>query len=85
MSLHGLALNQQRRSSELERLNGRRRLFASLLQRRAETSRLITTLNDALSVAEHHDHTRPTMKEAVEHAFDELMHRHPEHYRLIRQ
>ncbi|MEV5107544.1 hypothetical protein ACFQ7G_19840 [Streptomyces massasporeus] len=73
-----------RSSAHVERLGGRRRLFAALLQRRSECIRLITTLNDGMSLAERRDPSFELLKQAGAQAYDELVRRHPELYRHIR-
>ncbi|WP_159027742.1 hypothetical protein [Streptomyces pactum] len=83
--LHDLTLTGTARSAaQLERLHGRRRLFAALLQRRSECIRLITTLNDAMSLAERRDPSYEVLKRAGARAYDELVRRHPALYQLIR-
>jgi hypothetical protein len=72
-----------RSAAQLRRLHGRRRLFAALLQRRSECIRLITTLNDAMSLAERRDPSYELLKEAGARAYDELVRRHPALYQLI--
>lgn len=73
-----------RTTVQLEQLNARRRLFAALLQRRAEAVRLITTLNDGLSLAERTDPSHALLKRAGDQAYDELVRRHPDLYQRIR-
>jgi hypothetical protein len=83
--LHDLTRQQAPRTpAQLERLHSRRRLFAALLQRRAEAIRLITSLNDALSVAERRDPSHAVLKHVADQAYNELVRRHPEQYRHIR-
>lgn len=83
--LHDLAPTGKRRSTaQLEQLNGRRRLFASLLQRREESTRLITALNDAMALAERSDPNQPRLKQAANQAYDELVRRPPDLYQHIR-
>ncbi|MEU1891197.1 zinc finger domain-containing protein [Streptomyces pristinaespiralis] len=83
--LHDLSTTGRTRSTDqLERLHGRRRLFASLLQRREESTRLITELNDTLMLAERRDPSYLQLKVAADHAYDELVRRYPDLYRHIR-
>ncbi|MGW1412698.1 hypothetical protein [Streptomyces sp. NPDC002403] len=74
----------QHTPAQLERLHVRRRLFAALLQRRAEAIRLITSLNDALSVAERRDPSHAVLKHVSNQDYNELVRRHPEQYGHIR-
>ncbi|WP_345655643.1 hypothetical protein [Streptomyces tremellae] len=71
-------------SARREQLHRRRRLFAALLQRRDESLRLITTLNDGMSIAERRDPSHALMKKIGDQTYDELVRRHPELYRHIR-
>ncbi|MFG2719863.1 hypothetical protein ACGFW5_16425 [Streptomyces sp. NPDC048416] len=73
-----------RTAAQLEQLHARRRLFAALLQRRAEAVRLITALNDGLSLAERADPSPALLKRAGDQAYDELVRRHPDLYQRIR-
>ncbi|MDT0547668.1 hypothetical protein [Streptomyces lonegramiae] len=83
--LHDLTLQQTPRTpAQLEQLHCRRRLFAARLQRRAEAIRLITSLNDALSVAERRDPSYAVLKHVADQAYNELVRRYPEQYRHIR-
>ncbi|WFB83814.1 MULTISPECIES: hypothetical protein [Streptomyces] len=83
--LHDLTLTRRpRNATQLGRLHGHRRLFAALLQRRAESIRLITTLNDGMSLAERRDPSYELLKKTGDHAYDELVRRHPDLYRHIR-
>ncbi|MFF2184020.1 hypothetical protein [Streptomyces sp. NPDC058155] len=83
--LHDLPLVRTHRSTaQLEQLHSRRRLFASLLQRRDESIRLITTLNDALTLSERSDPSYARLKHAADQAYDELVRRHPDLYQYIR-
>ncbi|WP_344409320.1 hypothetical protein [Streptomyces viridochromogenes] len=83
--LHDITRDSTPRSvTHVERLAGRRRLFAALLQRRSECLRLITALNDGMSVAERRDPSFDLMKQAGARAHDELARRHPDLYRRIR-
>ncbi|MFI8860403.1 hypothetical protein ACIGW5_27930 [Streptomyces prasinus] len=83
--LHDLTLTRRTRSAtHLGRLHGRRRLFAALLQRRSESIRLITALNDGMSLAERRDPSYELLKKAGDQAYDELVRRHPDLYRHIR-
>jgi hypothetical protein len=50
--------------THLEQLSGRRRLFAALLQRRSECIRLITRLNDGMTLAERRDSSYELLKQA---------------------
>ncbi|WP_406467812.1 hypothetical protein [Streptomyces sp. NBC_01594] len=83
--LHDLVpTGRVRSAAQLGQLNGRRRLFASLLQRRDECIRLITALNDGLSLAEHRDPSHAKLKQAADQAYDQLARRHPDLYQRIR-
>ncbi|MEU7405163.1 hypothetical protein [Streptomyces sp. NPDC044948] len=83
--LHGLALTSRPRSgAQLRRLYDRRRMFAALLQRRSDSVRLITSLNDGMSLAERRDPSYELLKQAGDQAYDELIRRHPNLYRHIR-
>ncbi|MEV7068955.1 hypothetical protein AB0N97_40235 [Streptomyces collinus] len=73
-----------RSTVHIDRLGSRRRLFAALLQRRSECIRLITTLNDGMSLAERQDPSYELLKQAGSQAYDELVRRHPDLYRHIR-
>ncbi|MEU7336684.1 hypothetical protein [Streptomyces sp. NPDC007074] len=73
-----------RTAAQLEQLHARRRLFAALLQRRAQAVRLITALNDGLSLAERADPSHALLKRAGDQAYDELVRRHPDLYQRIR-
>ncbi|MFD6593024.1 hypothetical protein ACFWFH_05970 [Streptomyces coelicoflavus] len=73
-----------RTTAQLKQLQAQRRLFAALLQRRAEAVRLITTLNDGLSIAERGDPSHALLKQAGDQAYDELVRRHPDLYQRIR-
>ncbi|MEV3972816.1 hypothetical protein AB0K68_32495 [Streptomyces sp. NPDC050698] len=81
---HLAAISAQRGNTDLEQLSGRRRLFAALLQRRSECIRLITTLNDGMSLAERRDPSYELLKQAGSQAYDELVRRHPDLYQHIR-
>ncbi|WP_461025853.1 zinc finger domain-containing protein [Streptomyces sparsus] len=82
--LHDLTSDRRRRgTAQLEQLSSRRRLFAVLLQRKDECIRLITALNDALSLAEHRDPSHAKLKQAADQAYDELVRRHPNLYQHI--
>lgn len=83
--LHDLALTSRPRSNaQLRRLHDRRRMFAALLQRRSESVRLITSLNDGMSLAERRDPSYQLLKKAGDQAYNELVRRHPDLYRHIR-
>ncbi len=83
--LHDLTLTgQPRHATQLGQLHDRRRLFAALLQRRSESIRLITALNDGMTLAEHRDPSYELLKQAGDQAYDELVRRHPDLYRHIR-
>ncbi|MFF5158549.1 hypothetical protein ACFY3N_20415 [Streptomyces sp. NPDC000348] len=83
--LHDLTLTSRPRSAaRLGRLHDRRRLFATLLQRRSEAIRLITALNDGMSLAERRDPGYELLKKTGDQAYDELVRRHPGLYRYIR-
>lgn len=83
--LHDLTLTgRHRHAPQLGQLHGRRRLFAALLQRRSESIRLITALNDGMTLAEHRDPSYKLLKQAGDQAYDELVRRHPDLYRHIR-
>ncbi|MEV8398044.1 hypothetical protein [Streptomyces niveus] len=83
--LHDLPLVGSRRSTaQLEQLHSRRRLFSALLQRRDESVRLITTLNDALTLAEKSDPSYVRLKQSADQAYDELVRRHSGLYQYIR-
>ncbi|MFD6725795.1 hypothetical protein, partial [Streptomyces sp. NPDC060131] len=83
--LHDLALtNRPRSDAQLRRLHDRRRMFAALLQRRSESVRLITSLNDGMSLAERRDPSYELLKKAGDQAYNELVRRHPGLYRHIR-
>ncbi|MFD7854507.1 hypothetical protein ACFV6B_09515 [Streptomyces microflavus] len=68
----------------VDQLIGRRRLFAALLQRRSESVRLITDLNDTMTLAERADPSYHLLKRAAGQAYDELVRRHPDLYHRIR-
>ncbi|MFE1519605.1 hypothetical protein ACFW9I_22745 [[Kitasatospora] papulosa] len=83
--LHDLALTGTPRAiGRIDQLTGRRRLFASLLQRRSECVRLITDLNDTMTLAERADPSYSQLKRAADQAYDELVRRHPDLYHRIR-
>ncbi|MFF5931615.1 hypothetical protein [Streptomyces hydrogenans] len=82
--LHDLTRTQPRRATPTRRLCDRRRLFAALLQRRDECTRLITDLNDTMTLAEQADPSYPALKNAADRAYDELVSRHPDLYHRIR-
>ncbi|MEU9575102.1 hypothetical protein AB0D62_35670 [Streptomyces massasporeus] len=84
--LHDITLTSPaaRSTGHVERLSSRRRLFAALLQRRSESIRLITTLNDGMSLAERRDPSHELLKQAGARAYDELVRRHPHLYGHIR-
>ncbi|WP_030018191.1 hypothetical protein [Streptomyces monomycini] len=83
--LHDLTLQRTPRTpDQIERLHSQRRLFAALLQRRAEAIRLIISLNDALSLAERRDPSHAVLKHVADQAYNELVRRYPEQYRHIR-
>ncbi len=67
-----------------DQLTGRRRLLAALLQRRSEYVRLITDLNDTMTLAERADPSYHQLKRAADQAYDELVRRHPYLYHRIR-
>ncbi|MCX2182660.1 hypothetical protein KV205_19305 [Streptomyces sp. SKN60] len=83
--LHDLTPTGRARSaSQIEQLAGRRRLFAALLQRRAECTRLITDLNDTMTLAEQADPSYTKLKQAADQAYSELVRQHPDLYQRIR-
>ncbi|MFF3034776.1 hypothetical protein ACFVS7_27670 [Streptomyces rubiginosohelvolus] len=83
--LHDLAAAAAPRpASRVDQLTGRRRLFAALLQRRSECVRLITDLNDTMTLAERADPSYHQLKRAADQAYDELVRRHPDLYHRIR-
>ncbi|WP_161500875.1 hypothetical protein [Embleya scabrispora] len=63
----------------------RRRMLAVLIQRAEENRRLRLTLTDAVTIAEYSDPVGPQRAVLVEQAHDQLVRRHPDHYRLIRE
>ncbi|MFC7986365.1 hypothetical protein [Streptomyces sp. NPDC057336] len=73
-----------RNAAPIGQLHDRRRLFAALLQRRAEAIRLITALNDGMCLAERRDPSYELMKKAGDQAYDEVVRRHPGLYQCIR-
>ncbi|WP_143675006.1 hypothetical protein [Streptomyces sp. ScaeMP-e48] len=73
-----------RPANGLDQLIGRRRLFAALLQRRSESIRLITDLNDTMTLAERAEPSYHQLKRAAGQAYDELVRRHPDLYHRIR-
>ncbi|MER7805127.1 hypothetical protein ABTX71_32965 [Streptomyces parvulus] len=73
-----------RSTAQIRQILGRRRLFAALLQRRTESIRLITALNDGMSLAERRDPSYALLKKAGDQAYDELVRRHPDLYQCIR-
>jgi hypothetical protein len=83
--LHVLTLTGRPRSAtQLAQLHSRRRLFAALLQRRSECVRMITALNDGMSLAERRDPSYELLKKAGDQAYDELVRRYPDLYQHIR-
>ncbi|MFE3379349.1 hypothetical protein [Streptomyces anulatus] len=83
--LHDLATAANPRpAGRVDQLTGRRRLFAALLQRRSECVRLITDLNDTMTLAEQADPSYHQLKRAADQAYDELVRRHPDLYHRIR-
>lgn len=65
-------------------LCSRRRLFATLLQRRGENRRLRDGVGDAISIASQTSPERPLLSEAIRTAREELVRRHPDLYQVIR-
>ncbi|MFG3227615.1 hypothetical protein ACGF07_22925 [Kitasatospora sp. NPDC048194] len=63
----------------------RRRLFASLVQRTNENSRLKQTLFDSTTIAERCDPEHEALMQFVQPTYEELVRRHPDLFRLIRE